>query len=433
MATATVLEPETGSSANIDLYSKGSDSNKLRVHFDSILASDKRLANVSASDEGDRRAPDILPQMLLEQGNVDVGSESNPLSGIELTSIFKENLNDAASRESGIYKDDAGSSNGLDGHLEAKDEKPPMIPEVRKVNFEHFKNRYSEKDSNYVIDALVSGPSLLQEVQYLHNLRKRQNSKRYKNYVLQPPLSVVSENTWIQRIRLQSPGVILHLAKVVGQGWSGAAPRTFFRLFRVFIYFQDKMKEILRKLETKREALEKSNEFQKTAIQELDRTIDEQTDKAIEQEPISALEQEVDLGAEEEVNKLPVKTAGMDTEKGTGVLSNETEATNTWTGYSTDDSDTESEADTWEDPIMHSAETLKAMRCYVTFVDKEIMPLYKMFDGTLRTKIRFEDLWLLFRAGELVYASSAADIRRGQGQARNRGRLPLPDNRYLEE
>jgi hypothetical protein len=67
------------------------------------------------------------------------------------------------------------------------------------------------------------------------------------------------------------------------------------------------------------------------------------------------------------------------------------------------------------------------MRCYINFVDEEIMPLYTMFDGTSRTKIRFEDLWLLFRAGELIYASHNSDVRPRHGHVGNRGRHSEPE------
>lgn len=49
---------------------------------------------------------------------------------------------------------------------------------------------------------------------------------------------------------------------------------------------------------------------------------------------------------------------------------------------------------------------LEQIRCYTAFVDKDILPSYHEFeniDPKKTTKVRYEDLWYIFRVGELLY------------------------------
>lgn len=59
--------------------------------------------------------------------------------------------------------------------------------------------------------------------------------------------------------------------------------------------------------------------------------------------------------------------------------------------------------------LMDGVEALRDMRCYVDFVDKEVMPLYSQFDGTSAQQVRFEDLWALFRVGDVIHMPTGGD------------------------
>jgi hypothetical protein len=56
------------------------------------------------------------------------------------------------------------------------------------------------------------------------------------------------------------------------------------------------------------------------------------------------------------------------------------------------------------------------LECYVKFMDERIMPRYKQLRfGDARDdfpKIRFNDLWMLFQPGELVYVPPASEVRK---------------------
>lgn len=70
------------------------------------------------------------------------------------------------------------------------------------------------------------------------------------------------------------------------------------------------------------------------------------------------------------------------------------------------DGTSEQHADGARFPVDDSPAALADMRCYVRFITDEIKPLYSQFDKldeTSPAKVRFFDLWFLFRTGELIF------------------------------
>ncbi|RSL50988.1 hypothetical protein CEP54_011652 [Fusarium duplospermum] len=252
-----------------------------------------------------------------------------------------------------------------EGEETDEDEPPkrkPKIPQVRKVNFEGFKNRFSEEEDEYALDVLVAGNDLMDEIRREQLTRQNCENRddRRLEHKRNKPRKVPSkpsqglipkaatqpkEGGWIQRVRIQSQSILHHLGKVTGESWSIDDRRIFNRPFSVFIYFQDKMKEVLIELESRWGEEERRLEAM---------GLEASNDKAAE---------------DKEVNDLD-------------------------DGESTD-------------AAAEGVEALKDIRCYVTFVEEEIIPLAKQFEGTQRTKVRFDDLWFLFQVGDLVCAPSA--------------------------
>jgi hypothetical protein len=240
-------------------------------------------------------------------------------------------------------------------------ERLPAIPKVRKTNFEGFKNFYSEDDGRHAIDVLVAGNNLKNEI--LHELVRRERrdlrsrgGREWHEQMNQNggPIKP-EEDSWIQWVRIQSRPILAHLAKIVGEVWSLDTPRIFSRPFSVFIYFQPMMKEVLEHLE---------KDWAAAALGDANT---EDTDEGVTEGKIGNVVEEEEEEEEEETQKA-----------------SESDSTNS---------------------ILYSVEALKDMRCYVKFVDDEIMRLFDLYRDGTRRKIRFDDLWLLFRMGELVYAS----------------------------
>jgi len=129
------------------------------------------------------------------------------------------------------------------------------IPWVHESIFARFKNRFNNQDGRYAVDVLVSGPLLHQEVTEELNLGKRRlkgqrdahgwpDVVRVKNHIQRAQ----SENTWVQRIRIQSPALLRILARVQGEEWENR-PRTYYRPFNTLIYHHDSVRKILNDME----------------------------------------------------------------------------------------------------------------------------------------------------------------------------------------
>ncbi|KAK5658069.1 hypothetical protein OQA88_2625 [Cercophora sp. LCS_1] len=241
------------------------------------------------------------------------------------------------------------------------------IPKVRKCNLVQFKNRFSDEDGRYAIDALWSGALLDQEMKEEERFRQQirsenpgsssrsakaraNNLRAASNANFKAIEKAQSQETWIQRVRIQSPAVIKILSDVQGETWS-SRPRTYFRPFITMVHSHEGMKKALQELEDRwGHVADGHNETPATTVPSTPRHIDD------------------------------------------------------------------------EEPVDNCPAALQAMRCYVKFIDEAIMPQYTQFDSLKASdgpSIRFSDLHYLFRVGELIYRdlgdiSGVVDARDGR-------------------
>ncbi|KAH7140359.1 hypothetical protein B0J13DRAFT_557563 [Dactylonectria estremocensis] len=265
----------------------------------------------------------------------------------------------------------------------------PKIPEVRKVNFEHFKNRFQDVDEpDYAVDVLVDSAGLQGQIRREQGARRREMAARTRQMYLnlrnpgaQHRLPVPVERSGrdkrneammqqpegdIARIRIQSQPVLGHLTSLLNDTEQRSTPRTFMRPFKALVYFQPKMKEILATLE------EKWADYDE-----------------IEDEAESVESEEIEVVAADSEEGEDKDAKDDDTESLHSVDSN---------------------ADEDFDSLMDSPEALRDMKCYVDFIDNEVMPLYNQFDGSSADKVKFDDLWSLFRVGDLIYMPASGEI-----------------------
>ncbi|KAL7927007.1 hypothetical protein ACQKWADRAFT_279274 [Trichoderma austrokoningii] len=275
----------------------------------------------------------------------------------------------------------------------------PKIPEIRKVNFENFKNRFQGEDEpDYAVDVLMAGSGLQGQIRRERAIRRSEETARVRKsfYSLYDagadrrkkidPLDKVkrekrnellSTDTEIQRIRVQSQPILGHLTSLLNDTESRSTPRTFMRPFKALVYFQPKMKEILATLEEKwadYEELDEHSDSADTASEEAEVIveIDSKNDTDVE----AKSDEEGDEDDKDDVESLASVDSNVDEDF---------------------------------DGLMDSPEALRDMRCYVKFIDDEIMPLYKRFEGSTAEKVKFDDLWSLFRVGDLVYMPAAVE------------------------
>ncbi|KAH9907824.1 hypothetical protein F4778DRAFT_719249 [Xylariomycetidae sp. FL2044] len=280
----------------------------------------------------------------------------------------------------------------------------PKIPEVRKCNFESFKNRFHDLgERDYAIEVLVGGPNHQAQIRREQATRRKEELARIrqsylwgyggyggvKDTTVAPAQSrrdaeerskrekraeaITANETEIERIRVQSQPVLGHLTSLLNDTEQRSTPRTFVRPFKALVYFQPRMKEILNTLEEKWADYEDLDEGQ--------------SDKAI------STPEELEVVEPAEVNKEKDPNApedDADDDDNASLISVDSNAEDI-------------------DGMMDSVEALRDMRCYVNFIDKEVMPLYQAYDGTKAEKVKFDDLWSLFRVGDLIYMPAAGE------------------------
>ncbi|RVD84977.1 uncharacterized protein DFL_003312 [Arthrobotrys flagrans] len=239
-----------------------------------------------------------------------------------------------------------------------------LIPAVKYMDFERFKNRYTSEDGHNIIEVLRGGNDLIKEVYREEKRRKGRKKDSFARRNIKPLSDDVNSNGWIHRIRIQSLPILKILGRLAnGDFGRSTTPLTFFRPFKLFIHYQPEMKKILSILEerwaNKGEKLGAAETNPENAAQEKQKDLDPD---------------DIDPGEESDEESIG----------GGSIL-----------GIEGSDIDT--------------IEALEHLRCYVEFVDKELIHLPESFNGTTHRRIRFSDLWYLFKLGDYVYWRPAWD------------------------
>ena len=265
---------------------------------------------------------------------------------------------------------------------ETRRQNTPLDVDVAWHNFEHFKNRYSPKDGMAIIEVLRGHQHIAQEIAKEMGQRNRSRGGFKRVRVPGPTKSTMdADDCWIQRIRIQSPELICLLSRLTGHrdGWATDRPRVFFQPFRMFHYFLPQMRECLKILEEKWAAVVEGGH-----------------------QPLLPTA----------VPKTEVETKRRDT-RAQNVSDDGSDVS--------DDSDSSSDdgfADNVGpmDPILavsgdlvDSPVTLSHVRTYVKFVEDHILPNWDLAASSTKRKVRFNDLWMYFKEGELLYMPPASD------------------------
>lgn len=268
-----------------------------------------------------------------------------------------------------------------------------VIHEVRDVDYENFKNRYTERDGKYCIEVLVAGSDLDDQVRRelkrrdLLDLEDMQPGDSYDE----------SEEQITHRVRIQSPSLLflLHSMLETEQSngsflWKGQNRITFFRPFTWFIYAQEKMKLKLEELE------------QQFSHGPLSTTI-------------AKMQTVAEFVATLEPAAIPDKnTTSTESEQASEiapVAHNPTKNPETL-GTKLKSLPKRVERRVLERALLESYQTLLSLRCYVGFVESRIMPQATKYrsPSSLSTpeppQVRYQDLAYLFQPGELVYIAA---------------------------
>ncbi|KAI1746836.1 hypothetical protein F4782DRAFT_470827 [Xylaria castorea] len=280
------------------------------------------------------------------------------------------------------------------------------IHEVRDVDFEHFKNRYTENEGKHCIEVLVADSNLEEQVR--RELKRR--GLLQSNDLKPGDNNDESDEQIIHRVRIQSPALLFLLHSVLENEntsgsflWKGQNRITFFRPFIWFAHAQEKMRLKLEELE---------KQFAQT-----------QPPPGPSRWPtVAELVASLEKGAISEKQTASHENAQ---ESENASVRNERDAL----GTSFKSLPKRTERDILEKALLGSYETLLALRCYVAFVNKRIIPhatIYKRIDAPGPSLVRYQDLSHLFQVGELIYIAKSGPQLHGPRIARL-GALFKPD------
>lgn len=175
-----------------------------------------------------------LEEVVKELDGVQKPTQAQPEAGMtDLLQLSREVL-------TRLLKDlEASKENCKKPDKDTRASNPPShskIPKVRKVDFEHFKNHFSEDDSRYILDVLVSGSNLAQEVRVEGY---RRNGVRMTEATTE--VTVFPPDSIVQRVRIQSKAILNYLSKFSTEASELNDTRTFLYPFRPLIYSQENM------------------------------------------------------------------------------------------------------------------------------------------------------------------------------------------------
>lgn len=271
----------------------------------------------------------------------------------------------------------------------------PKVPEVRKlISFEAFKNRFhAPEEPDYAVEVLYA-PAGNTALNLPAQIRREQTARRKEelarsrqkwggggygyggyggadgygygyetaSYVpkklggddkvkndkkLAADASQLHD-AQMQRIRIQSQAVLGHLTSLLNETERRSTPRTFIRPFKPLIYFQPKMKEILATLEEKWGDVEGLEDIQSESP-----TMTPPSEEPEIVEPVTE-------------SSKPAQDGDDASQSG-----EEDEEDDRQSLQSVDSNAEEQEL------LMDGVEALRDMRCYVDFVDNEVMPLHE--------------------------------------------------------
>ncbi|KAI0521952.1 hypothetical protein F5B22DRAFT_594834 [Xylaria bambusicola] len=261
------------------------------------------------------------------------------------------------------------------------------VPEVRECDWEHFKNKYSDEECNYSIDIYMLPEDRAAEVEAEHIARLPPETRL--NYMRSPRLlrriMKANEDKWkpgINRVRINSGIILAYLDKTnVQSSWS-TLPHTFMAPFKTFIHFHSAMEADLRVLE------EKYGPNSGAKLEKPPETTGEDNDRVLTGNDTAAKSQGVGIASftEDEDKSQPINPQQVPVppiERHESYLKRHEIMA-----------------------LMDSEQAYKDMKLYVNFINERIMPTYRMFeqaDYSTNMKVRYDELWSLFRIGELVY------------------------------
>ncbi|CAG8971698.1 hypothetical protein HYALB_00003166 [Hymenoscyphus albidus] len=316
---------------------------------------------------------------LAEEAVHDGGSRDTIVENVTTDAL----LGDAPLCE-GILPFDKGDEDDVverkDGSWTVKRQKMQQVIDVKWSNFFQFKNRYGPNEGLEIIEVLRGHQNIAQEI----SEGRRQVPLRRSDLETQ---TKIGSSSWIHRVRIQSPSLLLLLARLTGNEvkWNIETPRVFVRPFRTLYHFLPQIKKCLESLE--------ENWTQKKPQEDL---------KSVEEVQLSSKQNTIANHSESERSKGEIKiTYDIDSGSSSGSSLNDGRV---------DEFEIMEPHVAVSGEVANSPTALKHVRIYIKFVEEHIVPIWERAAGTNQRKVRWSDLWMYFVVGDLLYFPGVSDL-----------------------
>jgi hypothetical protein len=294
--------------------------------------------------------------------------------------------------------------------------KAPKEISVREMDYEHYKNRYGMDDKYHIIEILIGSLHSIDEVE--SELNRRREGSGFISNPLEEDRSMSSGSEWIQRIRIQSSIILGYLKYVAGgPDWHIEKPRTFFQPFEALELSFSDMNSYKKALEARWGEvvqLEDAGNFEDASAKQKEVEIEREVYRETMPKIVDVMSKFSNSDAGEKKKDVEIKgEVYRDGGRRKGHIS---------AAYDGDDSES-TDSDVGDniltgpplavsgediidirDPKLDNPTALRHMRCYINFVEQDILPLQQKFRPPLSGRIRSNDLWHLFQVGDVIYA-----------------------------
>lgn len=254
------------------------------------------------------------------------------------------------------------------------------ISELKYMRWGHFKNKYLG-DREYAIEVLVG------ETKYWY--QEQSETKLWEKKSQNDQVTNAGSESWTQtdveqqkelpeRIRINSSSIMTILSNIFSTSIS--EPVIFLRPYKLLVYYDSEIRQAFHRLESKwgrhnsvfSPGSDHKGETSKTISDQINPIVDTpEQSTTIAGSADSTQDNEFSAPANEQSSAVTTRDA--------------------------------------PDDLADSLEAFRDLKCLIDFMDRHIAPVVEQLQSGARKCVRFNELWILFKPGELIYAPKKMD------------------------
>lgn len=267
--------------------------------------------------------------------------------------------------------DESGDEDAMSSSSVSEDEdfatwlqEQPKRVNVKWSDYEAFKNRFSPEEGHDIIEVLEGHPDQLR-TEIMHERSRRRHKKHSTS---RSKRRSENDSKFIHRVRIQSPAVLYVLSRLTGKDDWDDEPLIFLRPFQTFYY---------------------SFPFAKHVTKILEQRLNE--------------ERSHDGGEQSHDGAVPIHNGSLPRSEGTSSIEIKDPLQKLSMPSNMDIEDIIYGLLDFKSGTENSLPAVEHMKLYIDFVEKHIVPMWEEARGSSKHKVRFSDLPMYFRPGDILY------------------------------